>query len=152
VGAAYAPPGPRQPPVVPCPGFARRHAPFPHCYARASAHPADSESSEHRVARRIEQTQSQLAIPLAQWLRQPALDLRARLRLFLAIALIVDRAHRDLVVFGHLSSATILIDVDGTPILRGEVADAVTAPSHHAAPEQGSAHRRARPPINTRWA
>ena len=83
-----------------------------------------------------EQTQGQLAIPLAQWLRQPALDLGARLRLFLAIATIVDRAHRDLVVFGHLSSATILIDVDGTPILRGEVADAVAAPSHHAAPEQ----------------
>ena len=42
------------------------------------------------------------AVTLAQWLRQIDRGLGERLRLFLALSEIVDRAHRELVVFGHL--------------------------------------------------
>ena len=61
------------------------------------------------------------AVTLAQWLRQIDRGLGERLRLFLALSEIVDRAHRELVVFGHLDSESILVTPDGTPILRGEV-------------------------------
>jgi tetratricopeptide (TPR) repeat protein len=76
------------------------------------------------------------AVTLAQWLRQIERGLGERLRLFLALSDIVDRAHRELVVFGHLGSESILITADGTPILRGEVDRPGELPPHRAAPEQ----------------
>ena len=76
------------------------------------------------------------AVTLAQWLRQIERGLGERLRLFLALSDIVDRAHRELVVFGHLGSESILITPDGTPILRGEVDRPGELPPHRAAPEQ----------------
>ncbi|HWT17030.1 MAG TPA: tetratricopeptide repeat protein, partial [Patescibacteria group bacterium] len=83
-----------------------------------------------------EVTQGNDPIPLAHWLRQHERTLGDRLGLLRAIGDIVDRAHRDLVVFGHLSSASILVAPDGTPILRGEVAGGLALPAHLAAPEQ----------------
>ena len=75
-------------------------------------------------------------IALSQWLRRTEHGLGERLRLFLALAEIVDRAHRDLVVFGHLCSDSIRVAADGTPILRGEVERGDALPAHLAAPEQ----------------
>jgi serine/threonine-protein kinase len=81
-------------------------------------------------------TQGTDLISLADWLRHTGHGLDARLRLFLMLAEIVDRAHRDLVVFGHLCSPNILVAADGTLILRGEVERGHVLPAHLAAPEQ----------------
>jgi serine/threonine-protein kinase len=81
-------------------------------------------------------TRSPDALPLSHWLAQREHDLGARLRLFLAIAAIVDRGHRELQMFGHLGSHSIVVAPGGTPILRGAVEGAQALPPHRAAPEQ----------------
>lgn len=89
-------------------------------------------------------------VPLAEFCRGNALDLRARLRLFAQLCRAVQHAHQRLVVHRDIKPGNVLVRADGTPVLLdfgiGKLLDS-TAPNAtatrvftpaYAAPEQRS--------------
>ena len=56
-------------------------------------------------------------VPITDWCQQQALDLPARLRLFLKVCAAVEHAHRHLVVHRDLKPSNILVSTEGEPKL-----------------------------------
>jgi len=128
--------------AYPTPGLLQRFRQERQILARL-AHPniarlidggVDADGTPYLVMEYVE------GVPITAYARDHALDLRARLQLFLCVCGAVQYAHQNLIVHRDLKPSNILVAVDGTPKLLDFGIAKVLATTDVAAPTQTGAH------------
>jgi len=127
--------------AYPTPGLVQRFRQERQILARL-AHPniarlidggVDADGAPYLVMEYVE------GVPITAYVRDHALDLRARLQLFLRVCGAVQYAHQNLIVHRDLKPSNILVATDGTPKLLDFGIAKVLATTDVAAPTQTAA-------------